>query len=66
MADAQAMPEQSWCNTDGATFETRIGPQYSVNKKKDSSKPCIYECVAVDLFATEAKIRYERCGTIAS
>jgi len=56
--DPQEMPEQTWCNTDGTTFDTRVGPGYSSNKRKEPSKQCIYECVAIDLFSTDAKISH--------
>jgi len=58
IGDANSMAEQSWCNADGTTFETRIGPNYAYNKKKEPSKPCIYECVAVDLYTTPSKISH--------
>ena len=45
------MPEMSWCNVSGTTFETRIGPDYASQKKKDSSKQCIYE-VSTDEMST--------------
>ena len=48
---------QCWDNADGTTFDTRIGPGYPRNKQKDSSRQCLYECVAVDIWITEGKIR---------
>ena len=59
-ATHDGMEDQSWCNTDGTTFDTRIGPNYSTHRKKDASKQCLYECVAIDLFTTETKIRCAR------
>lgn len=56
-ADVSCMAQQSWCNVDGTSFDTRIGPDYSQNKRKDSSQPCIYECAAIDLYETDSKIR---------
>lgn len=57
-SDPDLMAEQSWCNVDGTTFETRIGPNYQQGKRKDFSQPCLYECAAVDLYETPNKISH--------
>lgn len=56
--DENGQEEQCWANAEGTTFDTRIGPAYPQNKKKDSSKQCIYECVAIDIYITDAKISH--------
>ena len=52
------MPDQSWCNVSGTTFDTRIGPDYATHKKKEASKPCVYECAAIDLYSCETKVQH--------
>lgn len=49
---------QCWENADGTTFDTRIGPSYPRNKQKNSSKQCLYECVAIDIYITDTKISH--------
>ena len=66
VSSAEDLPEQSWCNTAGESFETRVGPGYAQNRRKEPSKPCLYECVAVDLFTTDTKIRSDTTGARSS
>lgn len=58
-ADSEVnMPDQSWCNVSGTSFDTRIGPDYATHRKKGSSKPCVYECAAIDLYSCETKVQH--------
>jgi len=53
----EQMPPNSWCQGWGEDFRVRQGPRYQETGLKVESKPCLYNCVGIDVYHSAKPIR---------